>query len=147
MKPKLIKNKADHDAAMDRIEAIFDAKPGTPQGDELDLLVTLVELYEERACPIPMPSPVEAIRFRMEQQGLKAKDLVLLIGSAAKVSEVLSGRRELSKAMIRNLVNGLGIPAEVLLQESGAKLPPKAPLPARRHFPAAAMVRRRLVPT
>ena len=76
MKPKLIKTEADYRTALARIEAIFDAKPGTPEGDELDLLATLVELYEEKAFPIGLPSPVDAIKFRMEQQGLKAKDLV-----------------------------------------------------------------------
>jgi HTH-type transcriptional regulator / antitoxin HigA len=142
MKPKLIKTKADYEAALARIEEIFDAKPGTAAGDELDLLVTLVELYEEKAFPIGLPTPVEAIKFRMAQQGLKAKDLIPYIGSASKVSEVLSGQRELSKTMIRNLANGLGIPAEVLLQEVGAKLPSDAALQQGRHFPIAEMVKR-----
>ena len=131
MKPKLIKTEADHQAALARIEAIFDAKPGTPEGDELDLLSTLVEMYEEKAFPIRLPSPVAAIQFRMEQQGLKAKDLIPYIGSASKVSEVLSGKRAPSLTMIRKLVNGLGIPAEVLLQEQGAKLPSKTGLQHR----------------
>ena len=74
MKPKLIKTAADHAAALARIDELFTAKPGTPEGDELDLLVTLVELYEEKQFPIALPSPVEAIRFRMEQQGLKPKE-------------------------------------------------------------------------
>jgi HTH-type transcriptional regulator/antitoxin HigA len=142
MKPKLIKTAADHKAALARIEAIFDAKPGTPAGDELDLLTTLVELYEEKAFPIGLPSPLAAIQFRMEQQGLKAKDLIPYIGSASKVSEVLGGKRALSLTMIRNLVNGLGIPAEVLLQEAGAKLPSDAALQQGRHFPVAEMVKR-----
>jgi HTH-type transcriptional regulator / antitoxin HigA len=123
MKPKLIKTETDYQEALGRIEAIFDAKPGTPEGDELELLVTLVEYYEEKAYPIGLPSPVDAIRFRMQQQGLKAKDLIPYMGSASKVSEVLSGKRALSLPMIRKLVSGLGIPAEVLLQEQGAKLP------------------------
>ena len=122
MKPKLIRNEADHKAALARIEDIFSAKPGTPEGDELDLLVTLVELYEEKVYRINLPDPISAIRFRMEQQGLKAKDLAPYIGSASKVSEVLSGKRHLSLTMIRNLVNGLGIPADIFLQETGAKL-------------------------
>jgi HTH-type transcriptional regulator/antitoxin HigA len=84
-----------------------------------------VELYEEKAYRINLPDPITAIRFRMEQQGLKAKDMVPYIGSAPKVSEVLSGKRRLSLTMIRNLVNGLGIPAEVLLQELGTKLLPR----------------------
>ena len=119
MEPKLIKTEADYDAALARIEEIFDAKSGTQEGNELELLTTLVELYEDKAFPIDLPDPIEAIRFRMEQQGLRAKDLVRHIGSPGKVSEVLSGKRPLSLAMIRNLVNGLDIPAEVLLQKPG----------------------------
>ena len=126
MKPKPIRNEADYKATLARIEEIFNAKLGSPEGDELDLLVTLVELYEEKVYRINLPDPITVIRFRMEQQGLKAKDLVPYIGSAPKVSEVLSGKRRLSLNMIRNLVNGLGIPAEVLLQEPGAKLPSDA---------------------
>ncbi len=142
MKPKLIKTDSDHKAALARIEAIFDAKPGTPAGDELDLLTTLVELYEEKTFPINLPSPLAAIRFRMQQQALKAKDLVPYIGSASKASEVLAGKRALSLTMIRNLVNGLGIPAEVLLQEPGAELPSDEALQQGKHFPIAEMVRR-----
>jgi HTH-type transcriptional regulator/antitoxin HigA len=89
-----------------------------------------------------MPSPVEAIKFRMDQQGLKNKDLVPYIGSKSKVSEVLSGRRELSKTMIRNLVNHLGIPAEVLLQETGASLPPDTAYQQGKHFPINEMLKR-----
>jgi HTH-type transcriptional regulator / antitoxin HigA len=122
MQTKLIKTELDNQAALARIEALFDARPGTPEGDELELLITLVELYEEQAYPIDIPSPVDAIRFRMEQQELKAKDLVPYMGSPSKVSEVLAGKRALSLTMIRNLVNGLGIPAEVLLQEQKVKL-------------------------
>jgi HTH-type transcriptional regulator/antitoxin HigA len=125
MKPKLVKNEVDYKTTIARIEEIFNAKLGSPEGDELDLLVTLVELYEEKAYHINLPDPITAIRFRMEQQGLKAKDMVPYIGSAPKVSEVLSGKRRLSLTMIRNLVNGLDIPAEVLLQELGAKLLPR----------------------
>ena len=125
MKPKLVKNEADYKTTLARIEEIFNAKLGSPEGDELDLLVTLVELYEEKAYRISLPDPITAIRFRMEQQGLKAKDMIPYIGSAPRVSEVLSGKRRLSLTMIRNLVNGLGIPAEVLLQELGAKLLPR----------------------
>jgi HTH-type transcriptional regulator/antitoxin HigA len=123
MQAKLIKTEADHEAALTRIDAIFDATPGTPAGDELELLITLVELYEKKAFPIGLPSPVDAIKFRMEQQGLKAKDLIPFLGSAPKVSEVISGKRSLSLTMIRNLVTGLGIPAEVLLQVQSARIP------------------------
>jgi len=116
MKAKVIKTARDHNVALKRIEEIFDAKPGTPEGDELELLSTLVELYEERTFPMDLPDPITAIKFRMEQQGLKPKDLVPFIGSPSKVSEVLSGRRGLSLRMIRNLVNGLGIPPQVFVQ-------------------------------
>ncbi|MBI3118117.1 MAG: DNA-binding protein [Candidatus Hydrogenedentes bacterium] len=122
MRFKLIKTKAEYKAAMKRIDEIFEAKPGTGEADELELLLTLVDLYEEKHFPIDLPTPVEAIRFRMEQQGLKAKDLAPYIGSASKVSEVLAGKRPLSLTMIRSLVNGLGIPAEVLLQDTEAGL-------------------------
>jgi HTH-type transcriptional regulator/antitoxin HigA len=143
MKPKLIKTEKDYGAALARIGAIFDAKPGTPAGDELDLLVTLVELYEAKAFPIDLPSPVEAIKFRMEQQGLKAKDLIPFIGSASKVSEVLAGKRSLSLTMMRNLAEGFGIPAEVLLKQPGASLPSEEALEQGRHFPIAEMLKRR----
>src|SRR5688572_12531758 len=115
MKPKLIKTEAGCKAALKRIDEIFDAKPGTAEGDEFELLSALVELYEQRAFPMDPPDPLVAIQFRMEQQGLKPKDLVPYLGSASKVSEVLSGRRGLSVTMMRNLVSGLGIPAKVLL--------------------------------
>ena len=143
MKPKLIKTEAEHQAALTRIEAIFSAKPGTPEGDELELLATLVDLYEWRKTfPIDLPNPLAALQFRVEQQGLKAKDLIPYIGSASKVSEVLAGKRSLSLTMIRKLVNELGIPAEVLLQEAGAKLPSDAAWQQGMHFPVAEMVKR-----
>jgi HTH-type transcriptional regulator/antitoxin HigA len=118
MKAKVIKNRKEHAAALARIEKLMDVRPGTPEGDELDLLAALVDLYEKEADPIDAPDPIEAIRFRMEQQGLKAGDLVPYIGSKSKVSEVLSGRRGLSLNMIRGLSSGLGIPADVLVRET-----------------------------
>lgn len=142
MKPKLIKNKTDYKAALTRIDELFDAVPRTPEGDELELLATLVELYETKSMPVELPDPLTAIRFRMEQQGLKPKDLAPYIGSASKVSEVLSGRRSLSLSMIRNLVTGLGIPAEVLLQKPGAKLEPTSPFLQGHRFPVAQMIKR-----
>lgn len=120
MIPRIIKTEKQYEDAMARVEAIFDAKPGTAEGDELELLLMLVEKYEEKAFPIGLPDPITALRFRMEQQRLKPKDLVPYIGSKSKVSEVLSGQRELSLTMIRKLVTGLGIPAVVLLQEPRA---------------------------
>lgn len=123
MKPKVIKNKEEHQAALERIDELMDAEPGTDAFDELELLAMLVNTYEDELFPVEIPDPIEAIRFRMDQQGLKQIDLVPLLGSRAKVSEVLSGKRKLSVAMMRKLHSELGIPAEVLLQEPGATIP------------------------
>jgi len=142
MKAKIIKNEAEYNQALAHLDSVFGAKPGTPEGDEAELLSALIEMYEESAFPIGLPSPVEAIKFRMEQQEMKAKDLIPFLGSASKVSEVLSGKRELSLTMIRKLVNELGIPAEVLLQQPGAVLPSQAVIRESRHFPVAEMVKR-----
>jgi HTH-type transcriptional regulator/antitoxin HigA len=119
MKTKVIKTQTEYGSALARIDILMDfAKKNTPQGDELELLVLLVHDYEDRAYPIPKPGALTAIRFRMEQQGLEPKDLVPYLGSRSRVSEVLSGRRSLSLKMIRSLVSGLRIPAEVLLGTS-----------------------------
>ena len=142
MVPKIIKREAQYEATLARIETIFDAEPGTAEGDELDLLTLLVEKYEEVAYPIGLPDPVGAIRFRMDQQGLKPKDLVPYIGNKSKVSEVLSGQRPLSISMIRKLVAGLEIPAEVLLQELGAELESSELLELAKRFPLAQMHKR-----
>jgi HTH-type transcriptional regulator/antitoxin HigA len=120
--PKVIKTTAEHKRALARIEELFTAKPGTPKGDELELLILLVETYEAKEFPIDLPDPIEAIRFRMQQANLKQKDLIPIFGSKSKVSEVLNGKRELSLSMIRKLASELGIPTEVLLQERGAPL-------------------------
>ncbi len=117
MQAKIIKTEEQYDQALFRIDELMDAVSDTPEGDELELLVTLVELYEDRVHPIGLPDAISAIKFRMDQQNLKQKDLVQYIGSKSKVSEVLSGKRQLSMSMIRKLHSGLGIPAEVLLQE------------------------------
>lgn len=121
---KVIKNDAEHDEALAEIDALFDldSDPGTEEADRLELLAFLVEDYESRRFPIEAPDPVEAIRFRMEQQGLTQRDLVPYIGSKSKTSEVLSGKRPLSLPMIRALHSGLGIPAQVLLRENGPTL-------------------------
>ncbi len=116
MKPKVIKTEAQYRAALARIDQLMEARPRTPAGDELELLSLLVYVYEEKVFPIEKPDPIEAIRFRMEQQGLRPADLVPLIGSRSKVSEILSGRRNLSLKMIRCLVKGLGISADVLVR-------------------------------
>jgi len=144
MKPKIIRNEADNEAALERIDALMehDPEPTSPEGEELELLSLLVKHYEEVKYPMDLPSPVEAIKFRMEQQGLKRKDLIPYIGSESKVSEVLSGHRPLSLTMIRRLVSGLSIPAEVLLKEPGATLPSDSVLQQGRHFPVGEMVKR-----
>ena len=117
MIPKLIKTENDYNSTLNWIEELFSAKAGTAEGDELELLITLVELYEEKFFPIDMPDPITAIKFRMEQQGLKAKDLIPYVGSGPKVSEILSGKRHLSLNMIRKLNIGLHIPVEILLRQ------------------------------
>ena len=117
MKTKLIKTESDYAAALARLEKLMEAKPNTAQGDELEVLSLLIHNYEECVFPIDKPDPVAAIRFRMAQQGLTNKDLVPFLGSRSRVSEVLSGRRSLSLKMIRALVSGLHIPAQVLLGE------------------------------
>jgi HTH-type transcriptional regulator/antitoxin HigA len=115
MKLKVIKTESDYAAALARIEKLIDAEANTAKGDELELLGLLVHDYEDRVFPISKPDPITAIRFRMEQQGLKPRDLVPLLGSRSRVSETLAGRRHLSVKMIRALVGRLGIPADVLL--------------------------------
>lgn len=123
MFPKVIKTEADYESALKRIGELMEAEPGTPDGEELELLATLVEIYEDQHFPVGLPSPVEAIEFRMDQAGLTRKDLIPYIGSRSKVSEVLNGKRPLSLRMIRALHKGLGIPAEVLLQKLGESIP------------------------
>src|SRR5260370_20232843 len=120
MKPKIIKTEAEYQATLARIEKIFDAKPGTTKGDELELLLLLVETYEDKAYPIDTPDPIAALRFRMEQEGLKPKDLIPYIGSKSKVWEVLNGARPLSLTMIRKLVPGLRLPAQAALPQTKA---------------------------
>ena len=123
MKPKVIKTQADYQAALAYLETLMDAQPETPQEEELELFAVLLDRYEREHFPIGLPDPVEAIQFRLEQQGLTRKDLEPFIGSQSKVSEVLNRKRPLSVAMIRALHTGLDIPAEVLLQEPGQPRP------------------------
>ena len=122
-KIRAIRSETDYKAALARIDALMDADAGSAEGEELDVLVDLVELYEEKHVPMGYPTPIEAIRFRMEQDGLSPRDLIPFIGSRSKVSEVLSGKRPLTMQMARALHANLGIPADVLLQQPGGQLP------------------------
>lgn len=115
---KPIRSKADHRNALVEIERLWGARSGTPGGDRLDVLATLIDVYEERHFPMDPPDPIDAIKFRMEQQGLTRKDLEPMIGTRTRVAEVLNRRRNLSIAMIRRLHEQLGIPAEILIRAS-----------------------------
>lgn len=117
MEPKVIKTETDYEAALAHVAELMDAQPGSPEEDELELFSLLVVRYEQDHFAIAPPDPVEAILFRMEQEGLTRKELVAYIGSPSKVLEVLNRKRPLSLTMIRAQCAGLGIPAEVLVQE------------------------------
>jgi HTH-type transcriptional regulator/antitoxin HigA len=124
MYPKIIHSEEEYESALAHVETLMDAAPGSPEEAELDLWALLVENYEEAHHPIPPPDPVEAIRFRMDQLGLKPNDLAAYIPSKSKISEVLNRKRGLSLSMIRALHQGLGIPAEILVREPEAPYPP-----------------------
>jgi HTH-type transcriptional regulator/antitoxin HigA len=111
-----IKTEADYDAALARAAALMDAEEGTAEADELDILATLIEAYEDRHYPMDLHDPIDAIKHRMELKGLTRKDLEPLIGTRTRVAEVLNGKRSLSINMIRKLHAELGIPAEVLIR-------------------------------
>lgn len=140
--PKVIKTERDHQRALARVEELFAASPGTPKGDELELWLLLIETYEEAVFPVELPDPIEAIRFRMDQADLKQRDLIPILGSKGKVSEVLSGKRPLSLTMIRQLHEELGISAEVLLQVPRGQLRDSDYLELGKRFPLAEMVKR-----
>ena len=118
MEIKPVRNAREHKAALAEVERLWDAKPGTSEHDRLDVLVTLIEAYEDKHEPIPPPDPIDAILFRMDQLDLDRKDLEPLIGSRARVSEVLGRRRGLSLGMIRRLHSQLGIPADILVDSA-----------------------------
>ena len=120
MKPKILKTDAEYEAALARVEALMEAKSGSPKEEELELWALLVERYEKAHFPIDFPDPVEAIKFRMEQEGLRQKDLAKVLPGKNRVSEVLHRKRPLSLGMIRSLHRSLGIPAEVLIAEAHA---------------------------
>jgi HTH-type transcriptional regulator/antitoxin HigA len=144
---RLVKTEADYEAALARVADLMDAAAGTPAGDELEHLAMVIEAYEEQHHPIELPDPISAIQFRMEQEGLTNKDLVPYIGSSAKVSEVLSGKRDLTLSMIRALHKHLGIPAEVLIQEPGGTIPDEVDGLDWSRFPILEMAKRGFVKT
>ncbi|MDF1879603.1 DNA-binding protein [Sulfurimonas sp. SAG-AH-194-C20] len=114
MNIKPIKNEQNYNDTLQKIEALLSAIPNTPEMDELEVLTTLVEAYEEQHYKMDAPDPIEAIKFRMEQEGLKQKDLVSIVGSKSRVSEILNRKRKLTIEMIRNLHKQLHIPVESL---------------------------------
>ncbi len=122
MNVKPMKTKADYRAALKTIESLMAEKPNTPEGERLDVLVTLVEAYERKHFPLESPDPIEAIKFTMEQRGLGVKDLVPIIGATNRVYEVLNHKRPLTLRMIWRLHKQLGIPAESLIRPTQEKL-------------------------
>ncbi len=117
MKIAPIRNEKDYQSALKRLELIFDTKKGSENGDELEILSILIDRYENENFPIGMPDPIEAIKFRMEQMGMKQKDLAEVVGFKSRVSEILSKKRKLTLDMIRKLNTTLHIPTEVLVQD------------------------------
>src|SRR5256886_10498817 len=116
-----IRTKRDYEVALKKVERLWGAKDGTREGDRLDVLATLIDAYEAQHYPMDPPDPIEAIKFRMEQQGLTRKDLEPMIGTRTRVAEVLNRKRSLSISMIRRLHEKLGISAEVLIRPSQAQ--------------------------
>lgn len=114
---KVIKTEKEYQAALNRLEEIFDSKKDSNTADELELLALLIEKYEDEISPIDLPDPIEAIKFRMDQLGYKQKDLAQAIGLKSRVSEILNKKRKLTIDMIRKLHDTLGIPTEVLIKE------------------------------
>ncbi len=117
MEMKAIKTENDYEKALERLKLIFQADANTPEGDEADVLTILIEKYEDDHYQIGMPDPIEAIKFRMEQIGMKQKDLAEVIGFTSQVSEILNRKRKLTLTMIRKLGAALQIPTKVLIQE------------------------------
>ena len=117
MEWKVIKTERDYQKAMKRLESIFEAKKGSKDGDELELLSLLIDNYEKDKFPIELPDPIEAIKFRMEQLGYKQKDLAAIMGLKSRVSEILNRKRKLTLEMIRTLNQVLGIPTEILVKD------------------------------
>ena len=115
---KILKTEAEYNIALERTIEIFHANEGTPESDELDILLLLVKDYEDRHYQIPAPDPIEVIKLKLEEKGLKQKDLEHIIGSKSYVSQILSGKKELTLKMVRGLHQYLGISADILLANS-----------------------------
>ena len=143
---KPIRTEEDQKRALARIDEIFDAEEGTPEGDELEVLVDLVMFYESKTVDIGFPDPISAIKFRMDQAGLTQRDLIPYIGNRSKVSEVLSGKRDLTLSMARALHQNLGIPADVLLQKPGAEFDSTLEEIDPRRYPLKEMAKRGWIP-
>src|SRR5712671_93284 len=141
-KIRAIRTEADYKAALAHIDTLMDAELGTPEGEKLDVLTDLVDLYEAKHVPMGYPTAIEALRFRMEQSDLSPRDLIPFIGSRAKVSEVLAGKRPLTMQMARALHSNLGIPADVLLQQPGEEMPKALEGIDWKRFPVMEMARR-----
>lgn len=122
MEIKPIRTEADYETALKEVEKLIESQPGTPEGDRMDVLVTLIEAYEDRHFPIPLPDdPVEVLEYYMESRGISRSELVPLLGSKERVSEVLNRKRGLSLDMIRRLKVSLGIPADLLIGKKALK--------------------------
>ncbi|HBG74953.1 MAG: hypothetical protein A2X25_07370 [Chloroflexi bacterium GWB2_49_20] len=131
---KPIHSKADYQAALKEIEKLMESIPGTPEGDRMDVLVTLVEAYEAKHFPIPEPDdPVQVLEYYMESRGLSRSDLIAYLGSKERVSEVLNRKRGLSLEMIRRLHNGLGIPADLIMGKHAQSTTIKVPTRTKSH--------------
>jgi HTH-type transcriptional regulator/antitoxin HigA len=133
-----IRSEADYDRALRRVERLWDSPKKSARSDELDILATLIEAYERQHYPIDLPSPIEAIKFRLEQQGKDTRALIGVIGQRTRVYEVMQGKRPLSLNMIRNLHQKFGIPAEVLIR------PARRSRKAARRFSATKLARTRI---
>jgi len=135
-----IRNEEDYETALEEIEALWEATPGTPEADRLDVLVMLVEAYEAEHYPIPDPDPIALLLHVMDARGLTRRDLEPYLGSRARVSEILNRKRPLSLEMIRKLQSGLGLPADVLVQPYPLQTAPKGypPLGSKQRQPVSA---------
>jgi HTH-type transcriptional regulator/antitoxin HigA len=130
-----VRTEAEHDAAVEHITRLMGVEPGSAASDELEILVTLVDAYEAKHFPVNLPDPVAILKFQMEQQGLTRKDLEPMLGSRARVSEILTGKRALTLPMIRRLHHAMGIPLDLLV---GATVPsPQRIRHSQREYPAA----------